>query len=230
MTRTAARAQANLPALAVALLVVTSATGLGLMIADAAFADAGREPIERETAVALSERFVAADAPVTTRRNVLNGSAVDDLDAEDFDRAFPVVEGRSVRVRLDGETVVERGDPTGGTTVRRVVLVERRQSVTLPRVTADGVTLPRRSPRATVTLDPPPATTVETVRANGRVVLHDPDGLRGTYDVALSRYETTTLRFEREGGGEGPLPPSAVEVTYYPARTTKAELVVTVDG
>ena len=220
------RGQANLPALAVALLVVTSAAGLGLLVADAAFADAQREPVERETAVALSERLVAADAPLTTRRNVLNASRVAALDAEALDRSFPVAEGRSVRIRLDGETVVERGDPTGGTTVRRVVLVERRQAVTLPRVPDDGVTLPRRSPRATVTLDPPPAATVETVRANGRVVLHDPDGLRGSYDLALSRYETMRLRFE----GEGPLPPPAVEVTYYPARTTKAELVVTVDG
>lgn len=219
------RGQANLPAVGVALLVLTSATGLGLLLADGAFADAEREPIERETAVALSERLVAADSPVTARANVLNGSDLASLDADRLDERFPVAEGRDVRIRLDGETVVERGDPTGGTTIRRVALVERRQSVALSRV-PDRVTLPRRTPRATVDLDPPPATAVRTVRANGRVVLHDPDGLRGRFDLDLSRYETTTLRFVHEG----PLPPTAVAVTYYPARTTKVELVVTVDG
>jgi hypothetical protein len=57
-------------------------------------------------------------------------------------------------------------------------------------------------------------------------VLHNASGLRGTFDVRLSRYETTRLAFDREG----PLPSAGVEVTYYPARTTKAELAVTVDA
>ncbi len=222
------RAQANLPALAVALLLVTTAAGLGLSLADGAFAGADRNPSERAAAVGLAERLVSAESPLTVRRSVLNRSELDRLDADRFVEAFPASEGRAVRVRLDGETLVERGDPTGGTTMRRVVLVERRQSVTLSRVPGERVALPRRTPRATVDLSPPPATTVTTVRANGRVVLHDEAGLRGTFDVRLSRYETTTLAVEREG--EGPLPPPSVSVTYYPARTTKAELVVTVDA
>lgn len=220
------RGQANLPALAVALLVVTTATGLGLALADGAFASAEREPLERRVAVALSERLVAADGPLTTRGNTLNRSRVAALDGELLAERFPVSAGSDVRVRLDGDVVAERGDPTGGTTVRRVVLLERRSAATLARVPGDSITLPRRTPRATLTVDSPAATTVRTVRANGRVVLHDPSGLDGTYDVSLSRFETTTLEYEHAG----PLPPGSVEVTYYPARTTKAELVVTVDG
>ena len=42
--------------------------------------------------------------------------------------------------------------------------------------------------------------------------------------MALSRYETTTLRFEGEAD-EG-----EVTVTYYPRRTTKARLEVTAGG
>ena len=220
------RAQANLPALAVALLLVTTTAGLGLSLADGAFADARRDPLERAAAVGLAERLVSEASSLTTRGNVLDREELARLAADRFEEAFPASEGRAVRIRLDGETIIERGDPTDGTTMRRIVLVERRQSVTLSRLPGDRIALPRRTPRATVELSPPPATTVTTVRANGRVVLHDASGLRGTFDVRLSRYETTTLSFDREG----PLPPPAVSVTYYPARTTKAQLVVTVDA
>lgn len=220
------RAQANLPALAVALLLVTVTAGLGVSLADGAFADARREPAERAAAVGLSERLVSEASPLTTRGNVLNRSELDRLDAERFAALFPASEERAVHVRLDGETLVERGDPTGGTTMRRVVLVERRQSVTISRVSGDRIALPRRTSRATLSLSPPPATNLTTVRANGRVVLHAPSGLRGTFEVTLSRYETTHLAFEHTG----PLPPNSVELTYYPGRTTKAELAVTVDA
>jgi len=63
---------------------------------------------------------------------------------------------------------------------------------------------------------------VTTVRANGRVVLHNESGLVGRFTVALSRYETTTLRFV------GAPSPATANLTYYPAVTRKAELVVTV--
>ncbi|MFC7156311.1 hypothetical protein ACFQPA_12745 [Halomarina halobia] len=221
-----ARGQANLPALAVALLVLTTTTSLGLLVADGAFAGAGRDPAERRAAVALGERLVSAESPLTARPNVLRSRNLSALDAARLDEAFPVAKGRDVRLRVGGETVVQRGDPTGGTTVRRIVLVQRRQSVTLPATAGDAVTLPRRSPRATLLLRPPEGTTVRTVRANGRVVLHDPSGLEGRFDIALSRFETTRLRFEHDG----PLPRGSARVAYYPARTTKAELVVTVDG
>ncbi|MFC7081256.1 DUF7263 family protein [Halorussus caseinilyticus] len=57
------------------------------------------------------------------------------------------------------------------------------------------------------------------------MVLRNESGLRGTFAVELSRFETTTLTFETDG----PLPAGSVEVTYYPAETTKAVLAVTVD-
>lgn len=221
------RAQVNLPALAIALLVLTATTGLALTVADQAFAGADRDPDERRIAVALADRIVAAGSPVADRANALNASALAALDRRAFGHAFPVAGDADVRVRVADRTVVERGNPTDGTTIRRVVLVQRRQAVTLdPRLPDNETTLPRRTRRVTVALDPPDGAAVRTVRANDRVVLHDPSGLDGEYTVRVSRFETVTLAFETTG----PLPSGAVSLTYYPARTTKAVLEVTVDA
>jgi hypothetical protein len=210
------RAQANLPALAVALLVVTTVAALSVTIADSAFTSADRNAAERATADALADRLIAADSRLTDRRNVLNATR---LDAETVAAIAP--EDVDLRVAIDGEAVYERGDPTGPT-ARRIALVADRQTATVnPPLTYGETTLPRRSPRATIDVDG--SAGVETVRANDRVVLHDPDGLAGEYDVALSRYETTTLRFD------GDPQRGDVTVTYYPRRTTKAVIEVTVD-
>jgi hypothetical protein len=209
------RAQANLPALAIALLVVTATTGLAVVIADGAFAGAQRNAGERATAVAVADRLTACDSPVAERRNVLNASRLNAAVVADV-----VPDGTPIRVAVDGEPVFERGDPTGPT-ARRLVLVAERQTVTLsPPLSFGTVTLPRRSPRATIRIDP--AADVRTVRANDRVVLYDPGGISGVHDVELSRYETTTLRFE------GDAEEGEVAVTYYPRRTTKGRLEVTV--
>lgn len=223
------RAQANLPALVVALLVVSTAIGMSLALADGAFAGATRSPGDRRAAVALSERLVSADSPVTVRKNVLNRTIVARLNASSLRRGFPVVAGHDFSVRLGNRTLVSVGDSTGGVTMRRIVLVAQRQPVELtPRFTGPNatVTLPRRSRRADLTIHPPAGTTVRTVRANGRVVRYDPAGLDGTYRVRLARLETTTLALNASAS----LPAGSVTVTYYPERTTKATLVVTVDG
>jgi hypothetical protein len=225
------RAQANLPALGVALLVVSAAVGVGLAVTDGAFAGATRESGERRTTVALSERLVSAESPLTLRRNVLNRSGMEALDAATLRERFPVAEGVEFRVRLDGETVAAAGDATGGVTMRRVVLVSERQTVGLtPAFTGANatVTLPRRAGAATLTIDPAANATVRTVRANGRVVLHDPGGLAGSYRVRLSRLETTRLRFETADGDA--LGAGDVTVTYAPRETAKATLEVTVDA
>jgi hypothetical protein len=211
------RAQANLPALAVALLVVSTTTGLAVVIADGAFASAQRAATERATATAIADRIAAADSPVADRRNVLNESR---LTAGAIADVMP--DGTDVRVAVDGDPVFERGDPTGPTT-RRLVLVVERQTVTLtPPLEFGTVTLPRRSPRATIRIDA--GADVSTVRANDRVVLHDSGGITDRHDVPLSRYETTTLRFD------GDVDSGEVELTYYPRETTKGRLAVTVDA
>lgn len=218
MTR--ARGQANLAALAVALVALVAATTLGLVVADGALSDAQRDSLTRRAATAAADRLVTAEV-TTVRPNVLDDAALPSLTANRLDGLAPPVEGRDVRVQLGDDVLIHRGDPTGGVTVRRVVLVAEETTRTRSVAVANdsSVTLPRRSTRAT--FDFSTAAGIETVRANDRVVLHDPDGLSGTRTVRLSRYETTTLTFS---GGAG-----TVAVTYYPRETHKATLAVTVD-
>lgn len=219
------RGQANLIALGAALLALTTAAGLGLALADAALAGADRQPLDRAAAESASDRLVAADAPTTRRANVLDEPAIENLTVARLERMAPAVEGRAVRVRLDGERLLQRDTPTDGVTVRRVVLVAEETSATrsVDLNESATTTLPRRTERIQLSIDPGDNATVVTVRADDRVVLHDPDGLAGNVTVPASRYETTTLTFEMRGDGEG-----HVAVTYYPTQTSKAVLEVSV--
>ncbi|WP_243700362.1 DUF7263 family protein [Halorussus pelagicus] len=222
------RGQMNLPALAVALLVVTSVTVVSLGLADRAYLSAERDADERRIAVALSERLVAPDSQVTTRANVLDSETVADLNHSRLRSQFPVTGDADVEVRLGDRTLAVGGDPTGGTTVRRIVLVENRTTASLtPDLSPSdpAVTLPRRSPRVEIELTPLDESNVKMVKANENVVLRNESGLRGRFEVRLSRFETTTLAFESDGA----LAEGSVELTYYPAETSKAVLAVTVD-
>ena len=221
-----ARAQTSLPALAVALLVLTTTLGLGMALADRAFGSADRDPTERRVAVALSDRLVSPDGPVTARGNVLNETAVDALNRSRLQSAYPVVGDRAVHIRLDDRTLVESGSVSDGTTVRRIVLVRRAETSRYePQfVATNETTLPRRTDRVDLEIDPPPGTSVDTIRANDRVVLHNRSGLAGNFSVDVSRFETTHLAFAANRS----LSQGDVTVTYAPARTTKATLEVTV--
>lgn len=215
------RGQANLAALAVALVALVSATTLGLVVADGALAAADREPQERRGAVTVADRLVSAER-TTARPNVVLGSVLRSLGSDDIDELAPPAEDHAVRLRLDDETLFERGDPTGGSTVSRVVLVAERTERSRTVDADDGTTrtLPRRTGSVELAFDSD--SDIETVRLNGRVVLHDPDGLTGVFTVRASRYETATLAFD---GGSG-----RVRITSNPLQTTKATLRVTVDG
>ncbi|WP_231184149.1 hypothetical protein [Haladaptatus sp. DYF46] len=223
------RAQMNLHALAVALLILTMVTTMSVGIADRALLGADRNPTRRHSAVATSERLISADSPLTVRPNVVNETALDRCNATRLTGWFPVLGERAFRIRV-GETVIaERGSPTGGTTVRRIVLVENRSAVTrTPPLSASDpeFTLPRRTPNATLVVRPPDGTTVSVVRANGRVVLRNTSGVDGRFHVSLPRFETTRFAFETDGD----LPTGSVEVTYYPETTRKAVVAVTVDA
>lgn len=214
------RAQANLLSLVVALTALLAATTLGLVVADGALADADREPGERRAASVAAERLVSAET-TTVRANVLKGSAVDRLSAANLDELAPPIVNRSVRVRLGGRTVLERGNPTGGATVERVVLVAGHTTRSRAIGVEDGtsLTLPRRTARLTLVFGS--ESSVETVRVNGRVLLHDPGGLTGRFTVSPSRYETATVSFT---GGT-----AQVGLTSEPRQTRKATLRVTVD-
>lgn len=213
------RGQANLLVVAVALVVLTAVTGTAVAMAEGALLTAERDSAERATSVAVGERLVAADSPVTRRANVLDREAAMALSVTDLESLVPELAGRAVRVRIGDSTVVERGTPTGGTTVRRLGLLATTDSWS-GTLRADGgetLTVPRRTDRITVT------TTggVETVRVDGRVVLHDPAGIDGATEVTVSRYDTLAVT----AAGNG-----TVTVEASPETTEKALIVVTVDG
>ncbi|SEW08066.1 DUF7263 family protein [Halobacterium jilantaiense] len=219
---TASRGQANLPALAVALLLVGASVGVAVALAGGAFAAANTDAQDTRLVSSLAERLVAADGPLSVRANVLSRDAVENASGGLCPGAA------DCQLRLDGETVAARGDPKRGETVRRIVLVADTERRTLDAALSgkDAVTLPRRTANATVRLDPPTGTRVTTVRANDRVVLHDPGGLDGRYDLALSRYDTVTLALDANRD----LGPRALTVGYRVETTSKAVLEVTVDA
>jgi hypothetical protein len=212
------RGQTSLPAVAVALLLITTVAGLSVAIADASVRSAERDSSERATATATAATLIGSESPLTERRNVLSERRMENETVGSI-----VPSSVDIRVAVDGRSVYERGDPTGGVTIRRIVLVADRQTVDLDTEFESGtVTLPRRSPRATISIET--GADIRTVRANGRILLYDPGGLDGRYNVSLSRYETTTLRVDGAPSAGG------VDVTYYPRQTRKALLEVTVDG
>lgn len=222
------RGQANLPSLAVALLVLTGTTVLGLTLASGALASADRAADERRTAVALGERLVAADSPVTDRENVLNQTRLDQFDGARLESEFPVAVGSGVEVSIGDEVHASTDEPAGGTTIRRLVHVAEAGERTVdPSVgSANVVALPRRADRVELTLTPNDDTRIETVRANGRVVLHDESGLSGTFDVALSQRQSVRLAFD----ANRTLSDGSAQLTVPTEQTTKATLAVTVDA
>lgn len=227
MTRTnsngegSARGQANLLVVAVALVVLVAVTGTAVAMAKGAMTSAERDSFEYHAATTAADRLVAEDANVTRRANVLDREAVAELTASDVDALAPPVADADIRVRIDDRIIVERGNPTGGTTVRRLALLahsdERVETVDLSEERT--ITIPRRTTEVTLRFGPDDD--AETVRVNDRVVLHDPNGLEGDTTVELSRYETLAVDIE---GTEGD-----VDVVAYPETTNKALVEVTVD-
>lgn len=221
------RAQTELVALGVAFVLLTGTVVAGVVLANGALASAERDALERQTATALSERLVSGDATHAPRENVLSSERFG-LDETTLRERYNVPAGTDVRISLGGEQIVETGPVTDGTTVERLVLVERRTTEQLQPDFDNSrtVTLPRRTSNARLTIDPPEQTTVERVRANGRVVLSNESGLEGTLEVSLSPFETTTLSFETVGV----LEEGSVLVEYEPPETHKETLRVTVDA
>lgn len=224
------RGQSNLIAVAAAIVVLSALTVASFAVVDTAFENGDRPAETRHAAVALSERVVAPGSPLTARGNVLDQATLDSTTLASFRSTFSIVGSRPVLVTVGEERVVDSGDVVDGVTVRRIVLVRERQAVTStlrgPPAPEHEVTLPRRTDEVTVTVNPTPVGNVTTVRANGRVVLHNASGLDGSFTVPVPRSETLTLRI----AVDGTLSANRISVTYYPESVRKAELAVTVDG
>lgn len=222
------RGQTELVALGVAFVVLTGATVAGVVFAHNALDTAERDSLEQQTARALSERLVSAQASHTARANVLTNGTLSTLDETTIRERYNVPDGADVRLVLGDETVVRTGPTTDGTTVERLVLLEGRTTEQLRPSFNNSrtTTLPRRTSTVRLTITPPTGTTVERVFANSRVVLSNASGLRGSFNVSLSPFETATLRFD----AVGVLDSGSVTITYEPAETRKTTLQVVVDA
>lgn len=222
------RGQLSLPALGLAFLVLTAVVVLGVAVADGAVVSAERDSLDRQAAVTLSDRLVSADGPLTVRQNVVDETALASFDETTLRERYGLTSDTAVRISLDGRTLASTGTVDDGYSVERLVLVRERsnRSLTPAFVAGDSVTLPRRTDRIRLTVDPPSNATVRTVRVGERVVLHDDSGLRGTFTISSSRYETATLSFD----SNRTLTRGDVRLTYVPVETQKARLEVTVDG
>ena len=222
------RAQVELPALGIAFVLVTAALVLGIGAANHAFTSAERPALEQQAATSLSDQLVSGDASLTARENIVSEPAIAALNASALSEEYGLSEGKEASIQLEGETVVSTGDVgDDATTVERIVLIEKRtEEIVRPRFNeSQTVTLPRRPLNTTMTLSPPEAVTVRSVRANGNTILKNDSGLDGTFDLSLSSLQTTTLQFETIGQ----LPDGSVEIAYEAPETRKATLVVTVD-
>ncbi len=220
------RGQVSLPALAIALLLVTATTVFAVTTGRGALLASDRDPIERQQALGVSERLVSADGPLTRRANVLDAAALGSLTPATLRNRYGLPADAAVSVRLDSRPLVRDGDAGSGTTVERLVLVANRSSRTVtPRFGGTrSVTLPRRTGEARLAIRPSGGANVTAVRANGRVVLRNASGLNGSFAVDLSRRETTRFEF----AGNGTLQRGDVTVTFPVERTHKAVLSVTV--
>ncbi|MFD1597703.1 DUF7263 family protein [Halobellus rarus] len=225
-----ARAQANLIGFAVALVVVTTVTVAGATLANDALADADRQPEATRAAEALAAHLVDDDAAHTRGRNALRAGPVSNLTAAALDDAVPPIRGRSVRVSLGGDVLLER-EGSDGPVDARAVRIERRVRVVESTPRARRVGLDDRSEvvvddhdgRVSIHVETGRFRTLTTVRAGGRVVLHDPSGLDGSYDVSVPRRRPLTVKFESSGRGGG------TATVGWTARTGTVErLVVTV--
>lgn len=222
------RAQTELPAIAIAFILLTAVIVLGVGAASTTLSNADRSSLEHQEAVGLSDSLVSTHADHTVRANVVDGRALETLTVADLVATGGLSPGSDVRVTLGSETILADGDPSSGTTIDRLVLVENRTERTLEPSFARNrtVTLPRRTPTARIDIRPPPSTTVRSVSTSTRTLLHNDSGLRGSFTVTLSRYETQQLTFEAAGR----LAEGDVRIVYYPATVTKATLRVTVDA
>ncbi|MFB6311440.1 MAG: hypothetical protein ABEH64_09715 [Salinirussus sp.] len=220
------RAQTSLPAVGLALVVLLAATTAVVAVADEQLRSQMAPSLERADAAAVADALIQESSPLTRRENVLNEKNLDALDAEALVAQFGLDPTNGARITLEDRVLAERGRAAGGSTINRIVLIERRTQRTLepPFRAGPVVTLPRRSPNVTLRITPGGNRTVNRVRANNRIILANSTGLSGHYTAAVSRHRTITLRFE----GGNSLKRGDVGVTYYPARTRKARLTVTV--
>ncbi|WP_158307729.1 DUF7263 family protein [Haloquadratum walsbyi] len=109
--------------------------------------------------------------------------AIKSLTITNLTTAVPSLAGRSARVSIHDTPIIDRGTPTKSL-IRRRVLIEsyttRSQDIVLANVSgseSSNISIPEHVGDVTVSILPTTNRTVQTIRADGRVVRHNPTGL-----------------------------------------------------
>ncbi len=222
------RGQTTLPVLGVALVLVTVVTVLVVTAGQGAVHGASEPAISRSTAVSVSERLVENRSPLTTRQNVLAAGEIDSLDGNYLRENISVSDGVDVSVHLGEQELAATGPVNADVSFERIVMVERTSERRRhpPVRSGEAVTLPRRVERVRLHIRPGPDATVESVAADGEIVLLNESGLAGWYTVNVSRFRTTDLVLD----AVGPLGADALTLVYRVPERHRRLLEVRVDA
>lgn len=223
------RAQANLLALAAALVVVSAALGVALLYAGGSLSTATGEPGERVLATGLADRMLASDGPLSRADGTLNASKVRNFTGRDLALILPQENDAAIRVRLGGEVLARRGTIRDGTSVTRLVrVVEHRTVIRRPDLStnesSDADYVLRAAHHVEISINGS-AGILETVWLDGRLVLHDSEGLDGTFTVRLPAPGQSRLQFSVSRPGD-----ALVTLATVRRDVELQRLVVTVDA
>lgn len=178
-----ARAQANLVSFAAAVVLISVVTVAGVVVAEEALSDVAGQSQNERVASVTATYLVSDSAPHTHRHGVLHASAIESLTITNLTTAVPSLAGRSARVSIHDTPIIDRGTPTKSL-IRRRVLIEsyttRSQDIVLANVSgseSSNISIPEHLGDVTVSILPTTNRTVQTIRADGRIVRHNPTGL-----------------------------------------------------
>lgn len=223
------RGQANLLALAAALVVVTAATSTALLIAGGATDARTGDPEEAALASGITDRLLAADGPLARSDGTLNATLVEQFDGNDLQGLLPAGSDAAIRIRLGDRVIASTGDVTSGTQVTSLVRVVEYRTVTrFPDLVANDSQDSRYVLRAAAWIDVSineSAGTVHTVWVNDRMVLHDLEGINGTHRISIARSGEYEFRF-----GATQVDEEIVRLRTVHEETLVRRVVVTVDA
>jgi hypothetical protein len=218
-----ARGQANLISFAAAVVLISAVTVSGVIVAEEALSDVVDQSQEERVASLIAAHLVADAASHTRRHGVLQASASKSLTAADLTTAVPSFAGRSARVVVHDTTIVDRGTPTKSLVRQRVLIesyTQRSRRLTLanlPQSQSSNISLARHAGNVTVSILPTTNRTVHTIRADGRVLRHNPGGLSTRqHHLSLPR-RPVNLSIVSTGNSSGQL-----MITWQTANTTLA--------
>jgi|GEM_PF-4773099 len=193
------RAQSNLPALAVSLLLVSAALGAALGVAGGAFAAADRHALADQRAEAVADGLLR-EFGAPGRENALVAPV--GVNASALRERVPAA-GRSAGVSLGNRTLVEG---SGAGMARQLVSILTpvpgpNRSLADGNATVSGsvARLELGSNATNATGGTNDTERVEWVRVDGRPVLANRSGLTGTYDIPLPGEGPHRIRVEPTG-------------------------------